>query len=357
MKQPVANQPVEHAAESAERPVANQPVEHAPERAKQPVVSPPVKHAPSHVLRRIFNITLTLVIVALAAIPAWALYQRNIAAPWTRDCQVRANVIGIAPRISGPVIQVAIKDNQEVKKDDLLFVIDPTDYKARVDVAHAELQNSQANLKQKEQDFGRQKELYERKVNTTADFQNAEDAMAAAQAQVASAKSNLNLAELNLSYTRITAPVDGLVTNMNISPGAYVSVGERLTALVDSHSYWIAAYFKETQLPAIKAGQKAKVSILGHEQTPLTGVVDSVGWGIYLDDGSVGPSNLLPTVSQTVDWVRLPQRFPVRIHVAANPDVPLRIGQTVSVTMIPETAGENRPSADTPAPKAPVSVP
>jgi len=354
MKQPVAGQPAKYAAESVERPVARPPDEHARDRVKQPVVSPPGKRAPSHVLRRIFNVTLTLVIVALAAIPAWSLYQRYIAVPWTRDCQVRANVIGIAPRISGPVIQVAIIDNQEVKKDDLLFVIDPTDYKAREDVAQAELQNAQANLKQKEQDFGRQKELYTRKVNTTADFQNAEDAMAAAQAQVASAKSNLNLAELNLSYTRITAPVDGLVTNMNISPGAYVSVGERLTALVDSHSYWIAAYFKETQLPAIKVGQKAKVSILGHQQTPLEGIVDSVGWGIYLDDGSVGPSNLLPTVSQTVDWVRLPQRFPVRIHVAANRDVPLRIGETVSVTMIPEAVSQSGPTPEAAAPKAPL---
>ena len=305
-------------------------------------------------LRRIINVSLTLVIVGLAAVDAWSLYQRYLTVPWTRDCQVRANVVGIAPRVAGPVVQVAVRDNQEVRKDDLLFVIDPADYQAKVDVEQANVLNLQAALKQKEQDFGRQKELQERKVNTVADFQNAEDALAVARAQVASAKSNLGLAQLNLGYTRITAPVDGLVTNMNVSPGTYVSAGERLTAMVDSGSYWIAAYFKETQLPAIQVNQHARVTVLGHTQTPLDGVVDSVGWGIFLDDGSGNATQLLPTVNQTVDWVRLPQRFPVRIHVVGHPDLPLRIGQTVSVTMVPDQTGKNPPVA-TPAARTPPS--
>ena len=287
-------------------------------------------------LRRVINVALTLVVVGLAAAAAWSLYQRYLTVPWTRDCQVRANVVGIAPRVAGPVVQVAVHDNQEVKKDDLLFVIDPADYQARVDVVQAEVANAEATLKQKEQDFGRQKELFDRKVNTVADFDNAQAALGVARAQVASAKSSLGLAQLNLGYTRITAPVDGLVTNMNVSPGTYVSAGERLTALVDAGSYWIAAYFKETQLPAIRVNQHARVSVLGHPGTPLDGVVDSVGWGIFLDDGSGGATQLLPTVNQTVDWVRLPQRFPVRIHVGDHPGLPLRVGQTVSVTMVAE---------------------
>ena len=286
--------------------------------------------------RRIVNVALTLIVAAIAAFAAWTLYQRYLTVPWTRDCQVRANIIGIAPRIAGPVTQVPIKDNQAVKKDDLLFVIDPADYQAKVDIAQADVVNAGANLTQKQQDFDRQKTLFERKVNTIADFQNAQDALTVAQAQVASAKSNLALAQLNLSYTKITAPVNGLVTNMSISPGTYVSVGDRLTALVDTDSYWIAAYFKETQLPAIKVSQKARVTMLGYQNHPLEGVVESIGWGIFLNDGSGGSAQLLPTVNQTVDWVRLPQRFPVRIHVAIDSGVPLRVGQTVSVTMVPE---------------------
>jgi multidrug resistance efflux pump len=122
----------------------------------------------------------------------------------------------------------------------------------------------------------------------------------------------------------------------------------QLIALVDISSIWIAGYFKETQLPHIQVGQKASVTVMGHEDQPFQGVVRSVGWGVYVQDGSsvatgfvlpVSGSNstaLLPSVSQTIDWVRLPQRFPVRIKVLGNSQVPLLIGQTVSVAMTPE---------------------
>jgi multidrug resistance efflux pump len=106
---------------------------------------------------RIINYAVTLIIVVLAALAAFTLYRLYLANPWTRDGQVRANVVGIAPRVSGPVIQVAVHDNQQVKKGDLLFEIDPTDFAAQVDVANGQLLNAEANLKQREQDLGRQK--------------------------------------------------------------------------------------------------------------------------------------------------------------------------------------------------------
>jgi len=130
--------------------------------------------------------------------------------------------------------------------------------------------------------------------------------------------------------------VDGYMTNVNTSDGTYVTAGKQLMALVDTGSFWIAAYFKETQLPHIQAGQKAKLAIMGYNQEPFEGIVQSIGWGVYVQDGAGSDSTgLLPLISQTVDWVRLPQRFPVRIHVSGPPPVPLRIGQTVSVSMIP----------------------
>jgi multidrug resistance efflux pump len=298
-------------------------------------------------MRRLFNFVLTLVIVAGAGFAAWRLYQRYITTPWTRDCQVRANVVGIAPRISGPVIQVAVKDNQEVKQGDLLFEIDPADYKAQVQIAQGQVLNAEANLKQREQEMARQKDLFERRVSAVQDYQNAQDNLSAAQAQAETARANLQLAQLNLSYTRISAPVNGYVTNMNISPGTYVSAGKQLTALVDTSSFWVAAYFKETQLPFIKVGEKAKVTLLGHREHPIEGEVRSIGWGIFVQDGSSDPSGLLPAVSQTVDWVRLPQRFPVRIQLAPDPGLPLRIGQTVSVAMRPNAASAQAPPAET----------
>jgi multidrug resistance efflux pump len=109
----------------------------------------------------------------------------------------------------------------------------------------------------------------------------------------------------------------------------------------------VAAYFKETQLPHIQVGQKAKIVIIGYENQPFQGVVRSIGWGIYVQDGSGSDATgLLPSVSQTIDWVRLPQRFPVRLQVVEQPPVPLRIGQTVSVAMLPGVeATEERKTA------------
>src|SRR5262249_42033266 len=281
---------------------------------------------------RIIKYAVTLIILALATLAAFTLYRLYLADPWTRDGQVRANVVGIAPRVSGPVVRVAVHDNQQVKKGDLLFEIDPADFAARVDVANGQLLNAEANWKQREQDLVRQSDLYRKDVSAQQDYQNAQDAYQAAQAQVASAKANLELARLNLSYTKLLAPVDGYITNMNTSPGTWVSAGQQLTALVDTNSFWIAAYFKETQLPRIQPGQKARITMMGYRRQPFTGTVRSVGWGIFVQDGSArSATDLLPSVNPTIDWIRLPQRFPVRIQVEGETPVPLRIGQTISV--------------------------
>src|SRR5580700_5217854 len=285
----------------------------------------------------LFSYLITLIVVVLAGWAAVSLYLRYMQHPWTRDGQVRANIVGIAPRVSGPIIHVAVHDNQELRKGDLLFELDPSDFQAQVDIAAGQVQNDAATLKQQQQNLQRQTELYRNHVTAAQDFQNAQDSFAAAQAQLASAKAGLELGKLNLSYCKVFAPVDGYVTNMNTSEGTYVTAGAQLMALVDRSSFWIAAYFKETQLPHIQVGPKAIVTVMGHENQPFQGVVRSIGWGVYVQDGSGSTSTaLLPSVSQTIDWVRLPQRFPVRIQVLENSPVPLRIGQTVSVAIAPE---------------------
>lgn len=294
---------------------------------------------------KLFNYLVTLIIVGLAVWAAVSLYSRYIENPWTRDGQVRANIVGIAPRVSGPIIHVAVRDNQHLRKGDLLFEIDPSDFQAQVDIAVGQVQNDEANFKQQQQNLQRQTELYRTRVNALQDLQNAQDSFAAARAQVVSAKANRELAKLNLSYTKVFAPVDGYVTNMNTSEGTYVTAGVQLMALVDTSSYWVAGYFKETQLPHIKVGQKAIITLMGYEEQPFQGVVRSLGWGIYVQDGSGSTSTaLLPSVNPTIDWVRLPQRFAVRIQVIGETPVPLRIGQTVSVAMrasfSPESSNE-----------------
>jgi len=190
---------------------------------------------------RPFNYLLTLILVGLAAWAAGSLYFRYLQNPWTRDGQVRANIVGIAPRVSGPIIRVAVRDNQPVRQGDLLFQIDPADFQAQLDVAAGQVQNAEANLTQQSQNLQRQTALYRTRVNALQDFQNAQDGFAAARAQLASAQANLKLAQLNLSYTKVVAPVDGYVTNMTTSPGTYVTAGNQLMALVDASSFWVAA--------------------------------------------------------------------------------------------------------------------
>jgi RND family efflux transporter MFP subunit len=272
----------------------------------------------------------TVTVVILAIIASLGLYQRYTNEPWTRDGQVRANVVGIASRVAGPIIQIPIRDNQEIKKGDLLFEIDPSTYIATVNNCGAKLQQTQAAEVQAKQELDRQTTLYQTKVNDLRDLQNAQDSYAAAQADTAAAEANLQTAQLNLSYTKVFAPVDGYLTNMNTSVGTYVYAGEQLLALVDSSSFWVAAYFMETQLHHLQVGGKASINFIGRNNEPFDGVIESVAWGIFDSNGST--VELLPKVSQTIDWVRLPNRFPVRIKITGKPPIPLRIGQTVSVS-------------------------
>jgi len=277
---------------------------------------------------------LTGLVIVFAAIAAFGMYERYTTKPWTRDGQVRANVVGIACRVAGPIVQFPVRDNQPVKKGDLLFEVDPSTYKAAADQCAAKLQQAQAAQIQAQQELQRQSALYQTKVTDLRDLQNAQDSLAAATANVAAAAADLELARLNLSYTKIFAPVDGYLTNVNTSPGTYVYAGQQLLALVDISSFWIAAYFKETQIHHVKDGGKAKITFIGRENEPFEGVVDSTAWGIFDENGST--VELLPKVGQTVDWVRLPNRFPVRVRVTGQTPIPLRIGQTVSIAMTGE---------------------
>ena len=273
----------------------------------------------------------TSVVVALAIAASLAMYHRYVTRPWTRDAQVRANVVGVACRVGGPIIQIPVKDNQQVKKGDLLFEIDPATYIAEVNSLTGRLQQAQAKAVQTKQELDRQTQLYETKVTDIRDLQNAQDSYIGAQADVAAAQADLDSAKLSLSYTKIYAPVDGYLTNVVTSPGQYVTAGQQILALVDSSSFWIAAYFKETQLRHVVEGEKGVIRLMGHESEPFEGLVESVAWGIFVPDGST--VQLLPDVSQTIDWVRLPNRFPVRVQVTGKSPVPLRIGQTASVSL------------------------
>lgn len=297
----------------------------------------------------ISKFAVTAAVSALAVLAALAMYWRYETKPWTRDAQVRANVVGIAPRVAGPIIHIPVRDNQPVKKGDLLFEIDPSTYQATLDNATAKEKQSQAAAIQAKQELDRQTDLYQRKVNDLRDLQNAQDIYVGAMADVAAAQAAVESAKLNLAYTRVFAPVDGFLTNVNTSVGTYVAAGEQLLALVDASSFWVAAYFKETQIENVRPGVTARITLMGHENSPFEGIVESVAWGIFVSDGST--VDLLPDVSQTIDWVRLPNRFPVRVRAKSPPPVPFRIGQTATVA-VSHSARQKSSSSPSPTPEA-----
>jgi multidrug resistance efflux pump len=283
---------------------------------------------------------ITLTVLTLALYFIFRLDREYEAYPWTRDGQVQADIVGIAARVSGPMVHVYVKDNQWVHKGDPLFEIDPSTYAAEVANNEAKLALAQASTIEDLREAERRRALVEQQYVSVEDYQQAN---ARYKEDVASEKAiaaTLDISRLNLSYTKIFSPVNGYITNMHLAVGTYVTEGEPLMALVDTDSYYIYAYFQETVVSRIQPGDDAAIEFMGYHDEPVFGKVESIGWAIYRPDGSA--TNLLPHISPTIDWVRLAQRFPVRVrlnkNLAGQPQVPhgvdLRSGQTVSVIIL-----------------------
>ena len=279
------------------------------------------------------KIFITLGVVVLALMAALLMYSRYLTKPWTRDAYVRANVVGVAPRVAGPIVQIPVKDNQAVKKGDLLFQIDPRTFQAALDQAKGVLAQTQAKLVDLEANAKRAVDLLAQNVISREQYDDQVQAFEAAKADVEAAQAAVENAQLNLEFTTVVSPVDGYLTNVNTSPGTYVAAGQQLLALVDTSTFWVAAYFKETQITNVQPGDKVRITLMGHAGQPFEGEVVSTAWGIYVQDGSTAGDEMLPDVPQTIDWVRLPNRFPVRVHITGQSPVPLRIGQTASVAV------------------------
>jgi multidrug resistance efflux pump len=280
------------------------------------------------------KVFITLGVVALALVAALLMYERYLTKPWTRDAYVRANVVGVAPRVAGPIVQIPVKDNQAVKKGDLLFQIDPRTFQATLDQAKGQLAQAQAKLVDLEANAKRAVDLLAKNVISREQYDDQVQAFEAAKADVEAAQAAVENAQLNLDFTTVVSPVDGYLTNINTSPGTYVAAGQQLLALVDTSTFWVAAYFKETQINHVQPGDTVRITLMGHNGQPFEGEVVSTAWGIFVQDGSTVGNQMLPDVQQTVDWVRLPNRFPVRVQVTGQPPVPLRIGQTASVAVV-----------------------
>lgn len=138
-------------------------------------------------------------------------------------------------------------------------------------------------------------------------------------------------AQLNLEFTKVTAPVSGYITNLNLRLGSQTVANQPALALLDSNEYWIEAYFRESWIRRVRPGNHAIVTLMSYPNQPLDGRVESIGWGISMENGSTGEF-LLPNVNPTFEWIRLAKRVPVKIKVNdLPPNVILRMGTTASV--------------------------
>jgi multidrug resistance efflux pump len=349
-------------------------------------------------------------VALIALLVIFIKYWSYVTNPWTRDGQVRADVLQLTPRVSGPIVALPIRDNAFVKAGDLLFEIDPRTFEAslaqaraqydgtgdnnlaltkQVEAAQAQVEASTAAIRQAESairqldaqivknaaEYERQQELLPQNATSEKSVERAmatyevsvqerEGAVASlaqslaalnqAEAALAEARANLGApgdanadirvaraavrqAELNLEFTKVRAPVDGYVTNLNLQLGSQAVANQPALALIDASSFWVDGYFRETSVGNIRRGNKAVVTLMTYPDAPLEGYVDSLGWGIAQQDGSTG-TDLLPNVSPTFEWIRLAQRVPVKVLLTKVPEeVRLRVGTTGSVLVLTDT--------------------
>ena len=277
------------------------------------------------------RVAVTLVIVAIAVAAGWSLWHTYEESPWTRDGRVRANVVTVAPDVAGAVIDVRVKDNQEVKIGDVLFTIDPARYTLAVENAEAALAGAKSQMDQRQDELDRRQRLSSVSISEEA-LDQARHAMLGAKANYDQANAALGVAKLNLARTEVRSPVNGYVTNLLVDRGDYATTGRAMVAVVDSDSYYVAGYFEETKLRHIAIGDKVSIRLLGFD-APLEGHVHSIARAITDRENAIG-NDLIANVNPTFSWVRLAQRIPVRIAIDTVPDgVTLSAGMTATVVV------------------------
>jgi membrane fusion protein, multidrug efflux system len=315
---------------------------------------------------RIISIVLILVTCLLVLI-VWDIIEHH---PRTDDAIATANVIGVAPRVSGPIIILNVRDNQQVKAGELLFEIDPADFQLQVDNAQAALTSldrqievarsqdtnlryqikaaeaavaqAQAQEKQANDTMERIEPLLPKGFATADDVEKAETAVKVASATLANEEQQLNQArtalstlatlqaqrpgtvaalnqaKLNLSYCKVVAPFPGKIINLNLSVGAFANAGVAFFSLLDLRHWYVIANFREGELRHISIGTPVEVYLMSAPRRRFAGKVQGIGGAVQSTD-EIDISTGVPQVPRELNWVHIAQRFPVRIEVE-NPD-------------------------------------
>jgi membrane fusion protein (multidrug efflux system) len=299
----------------------------------------------------------------------------------TDDAQVEGDVYPILPRVSGPVLKVFVEDNQTVKKGDTLVTIDKSDYQQRVNAseaalvaaqaqvvaARAQVGTAQANVRtaqttigvsaanrtRLQQDLARSTKLRNQDIipqseydavaanlkATSAQQSTAQDQVTVARQQVIAAQQQIGVAQavvkqrqadldnakLQLSYTTLVAPGNGVVSKKSVQPGQVVGPGQQLMGLVSSNRTWVIANFKETQMENMKVGQKVKLEVDAYPNEDFEGHIES------LSAATGARFALLPPDNASGNFVKVTQRIPVKIVLDnIDPQHPLRAGMSVN---------------------------
>jgi len=324
-------------------------------------------------------IALAAVIVATVA-GAFAYWHHSELYPTTENAYTGSNIVRVASEVSGPVIHVYVRTDDTVKTNDPLFDIDPTLYdaalrnaRAQFDAAASAAGTAGESLKTAAATLETTRAALEDAIKTYRDakdaqapeqppsdqlnngesawqdalkaYKDAESAFATEQdkpltvttptVQLRAAAAQLTKATHDRVKTHATAPADGLLSNVTLRPGATVQAGAPLFAIIEANRWWVDANFKETDVARIKVGQPATVRLDMYPGVNFDGTVESIS------SGSGASFSVLPPENASGNWVKVTQRFPVRISLANPPaDKLLRVGASATVT-IDTTKNEN----------------
>ena len=324
-------------------------------------------------------------LVALAGIIATVVLatRRIDQRPRTDDAYLQADLVHLAPDVSGRIVELNVRDNQKVHKGDVLFRIDPDPYRMRVDQARAAVQGLEAKLgltadqvaaqtskaDAAERGIGsaeaqrtlasstlaRMEPLLGRGFVTAQQVDQARTAQRTAQialqqarlqadearqaiintkpteAELEGARATLALAERDLNKTVVRAPCDGRITALDIAAGEFAATGHPLFTIIDTEHWYAIGNFRETDLAGMEPGQRATVYVLAQPSRPVRGEVESLGWGVASDVSATFAG--LPHVERTLNWVRIAARFPVRVLLDAPPDDLMRYGATAVIVI------------------------
>ena len=289
------------------------------------------------------RVVLTLLVVAFACVVVWRMTMYYMFAPWTRDGHIRADVVQIAPDVSGLIKQVDVRDNQPVTRDQVLFVIDQERFKLALRQAQATVADRKETLAQAQRENRRNRglgNLVSREL-----LEESQSRELRAQAALIEAEVMVDSAQLNLDRTVVRSPVEGYVNDRAPRVNEFVTAGRPVLSIVDSSSFHIDGYFEETKLDGIHVGQAVDIRVVG-DNARLRGHVESIVAGIEDRDRTSG-QNLLPNVNPAFSWVRLAQRIPVRIVFDDVPeDFRMIAGRTATVSII-EGSAKAKPAKET----------